>query len=121
MSFRIARNIAALDNREREFLRAAYLLYNASLIDVQTWRDLTFCFVYGDGSASIMSCEYREPIALPFNDGRGAVKYYADYHHSTVDSTVSKLLYILQGYAQQPDVPPLVQLLMSRMDGDGGS
>ncbi len=115
MSFRIARNLAAMDNHEREFLRATYLLYNANLIDLQAWRELSFCFVYGDGKASIMSCEYREPIELPFSDRPGAIKYFANYNQSTVESAVSKVRSIIECYAQEPNVPPVVQLLMSRM------
>jgi hypothetical protein len=115
MSFHIVRNLATMDNHDREFLRATYLLYNANLIDLQTWRELSFCFVYGDGKASIMSCEYREPIELPFNDGPGAIKYFANYNRSTVESALSKVRSIIECYAQEPNVPPIVQLLMSRM------
>lgn len=112
MSFRIASNIAEINSRQRDCLRAVYLLYNAGLIDQQVWRDLTFCFVYGDGKTSIISCEYREPIKLPFNDYAGAIKYYADCNHATVDGAVSKLFSILEAYAAKPDVPPVVQALL---------
>ena len=114
MSFRIARDLAAMDNRESELLRATYLLYNANLIDLQAWRDLTFCFVYGDGKAAIVSCDYREPIQLPFRDWQGAIEYYANCNQVSVESAVSKLRGIIERHAQMPDVPPVVELLLSR-------
>ncbi len=114
MSFRIARDLAAMDNRESEPLRATYLLYNANLIDLQAWRELTFCFLYGDGKAAIVSCDYREPIELPFRDWQGAIEYFANFHQATLESAVVKLRAIIECHAQKPNVPPVVQLLMSR-------
>jgi hypothetical protein len=114
MSFCIARDLAAMDSRESELLRASYLLYNANLIDLQAWRELTFCFVYGDGKAAIVSCDYREPIELPFHDWQGAIEYYANCHQATVESAVGKLRAIIERHAQKPNVPPVVELLLSR-------
>jgi len=114
MSFRIARDLEAIDNRESELLRATYLLYNAKLIDLQTWRELLFCLLYGDGKAAIVSCDYREPIELPFRDWQGAIEYFATYHQATVESAVSKLRAIIECHAQGPNAPPVVKLLMSR-------
>ena len=114
MSFRIARDLAVMDNRESEFLRATYLLYNAELIDLQAWREFTFCFLYGDGKAVIVSCDYREPIELPFRDWQGAIKYFANYHQATVESAAGKLCAIIECHAQKRNLSPAVQLLMSR-------
>ncbi len=119
MSFHIARDLATLDSRESEFLRATYLLYNAGEIDEQTWNDLTFCYVYGEGKAAIVSCEYREPVALPFSDGPGAIRYYSDAHHATIYNAAAKLLAIIDMHAQKAEVPPVVQALMSRLQDDG--
>jgi hypothetical protein len=114
MSFRIARDLAAMDSRESELLRASYLLYNAKLIDLQAWRELAFCFVYGDGKAAIVSCDYREPIELPFRDWPGAIEYFANCHQATVASAAGKLRAIIECHAQKPNVPPVVALLLSR-------
>jgi hypothetical protein len=114
MSFRIARDLATMDSRESELLRATYLLYNAELIDLQTWRELCFSILYGDGKAAIVSCDYREPIELPFRDWQGAIAYFANYHQATVESAADKLRSIIEGHAQNPDTPPVVQLLMNR-------
>jgi hypothetical protein len=114
MSFRIARDLASMDNRESELLRATYLLYNANLIDLQAWQELTFCFVYGDGKAAIVSCDYREPIELPFRDWQGAIEYFANCHQATVASAVGKLRAIIECHAQKPNVSPVVALLLSR-------
>jgi hypothetical protein len=91
MSFRLARPLEELGNRECEALRAAYLLYNDGLIDAQTWRDLTFGSIYGEGAAAIISCEYREPVPLPFSDDEGAIRYYAAAHAVTLEHTEHKL------------------------------
>ena len=114
MSFRIARDLAAMDSRDSELLRATYLIYNAKLIDLQAWRELAFCFVYGDGKAAIVSCDYREPIELPFRDWQGAIEYFADCHQATVASAAGKLRAIIERHAQLPVVPPVVALLLSR-------
>ena len=115
MSFRITRELATLDTRESELLRATYLLYNAGLMDEQTWRDLSFCLVYGDGKAALRSCEYREPVALPFSDGAGAIRYYADAHQATVAAAARKLLALVNSLAHKPDAPPLVEDLVRRL------
>jgi hypothetical protein len=115
MSFRLARPLMEMGNRESELLRAAYRLYNADLIDAQTWRDLTFCSVYGAGSASIISCEYREPVKLPFSDDAGAIKYYADAHQATAEKSERKLLAILERLALQPDALDVVLDSMRRL------
>lgn len=91
MSFRLARPLEELGSRECEVLRAAYLLYNDGLIDAQTWRDLTFGSIYGEGAAAIISCEYREPVPLPFSDDAGAIRYYAAAHALTLEHTEQKL------------------------------
>lgn len=117
MSFCISRDVAAIAPRERELLRATYLLYNAGLLAESAWRDLAFCFVYGDGKAAIESFDYREPVALPFSGGPGALGYYADAHHATVDGAATKLRAILASVAQRPDTPPLARELMARLDG----
>jgi len=95
MSFRLARPLEELGSRESEVLRTAYRLYNEGLIDAQTWRDLTFGSIYGAGAATIISCEYREPVALPFSDDAGAIRYYADAHAVTLEATERKLCDIL--------------------------
>lgn len=115
MSFHLARPLAEMGSRERELLRGAYLLYNADLIDAQTWRELTFCSVYGAGSASIVSCEYREPVALPFSDDAGAIRYYADCHEATSASTERQLLAILENLARQPGAPAVVRDSLRRL------
>ena len=106
MSFRITRELATLDTRESECLRAAYLLYNGGLIGLHTWQDLTFPIVYEGGKATLLSCEYREPVALPFHGGAGAVRYYANAHPATVDDSASKLLAIASTQMHKPDTPP---------------
>ena len=95
MSFRLARPLEELGSRECEVLRAAYLLYNDGLIDAQTWRDLTFGSIYGEGAAAIISCEYREPVPLPFSDDAGAIRYYAAAHSVTLEHSEQKLREIL--------------------------
>lgn len=115
MSFRLARPLAEMDSRESELLRAAYLLYNAELIDAPTWRELSFCSVYGAGSAAIVSCEYREPVELPFSDDAGAIQYYADAHEATLENTEWKLLAVLERLELQPDAHAVVRESMRRL------
>lgn len=115
MSFRLARPLAELGGREREVLRAAYRLYNADLIDAQTWRDLTFRGVYGAGTAAIVSCEYREPVPLPFSGDEGAIKYYADAHQASIDNPDGKLQQILEQLVLQSGATSVVQDSMRRV------
>jgi hypothetical protein len=120
MSFRLARPLAQMVCREREALRAAYRLYNAGLIDVETWRSLTFPGIYGGGAATILSCEYREPVKLPFSDDVGAIRYYADAHRATSEGAERTLLALLEQLAQQPDAPAVVRDSLQRMHAANG-
>jgi len=116
IGFCISRDIAAIAPAEQELLRATYLLYNAGLLAESDWRDLAFCFVYGDGKAAVESFDYREPVALPFSGGPGAIRFYADAHHATVDGAATRLRTILASVAQESDAPPLARDLLARLD-----
>jgi hypothetical protein len=115
MSIRLARPLAEMANREREVLRAVYLLHNADLIDADTWRALTFPGIYGGGAASIISCEYREPVKLPFSDDAGAIRFYADAHGAMGEDAERNLLAILNQLAQKPDAPAVVRESLQRV------
>lgn len=98
LNFRISRNLSAMDNREREFLRTTYLLYNGGVISEPQWRHLTFCLVYGDGKANIESWNVPSlsldgDVKLP--DGASVVEYFKVQHDATVDSAVSSLLTLM--------------------------
>jgi len=92
IEFRISRNLAAMDNREREFLRAAYLLRNAGAINETSWRRATFCFVWGDGKGVINHCLYDAPREAQIKDWPSAVRYFQQRHSASVDSAVSGLM-----------------------------
>lgn len=120
ITFRISRNIAAMENREREFLRTTYLLYNAGLISDAAWRLFSFAFINGNGKAAIDHWEYKNvPPEAGIKDGASLVKFYQDRNDAGVDGAVNAMLSVLEKVGQGSSAPSVAKEAQSRMRGGG--
>lgn len=97
IQFQISRNLAAMESREREFLRIVFLLYNRGHLNENQWRHFRFALINGNGKASIDEFNYLVYTQeTGIKDGPTTVKYYQDHDNATVDSAISELLGIIE-------------------------
>lgn len=115
-TFRIQRGLAAFETREREFLRAAYHLYNAGNIGEQDWRYYSFAFVNGNGKAQIVSYDMAFGVDQK-DDPQAIIKEFMDSVDGSVDSAVNRLLAQIAGLDSST---PAVAKFRSQLQGDGG-
>lgn len=121
MQFRISRNLATMEKREREFLRTTFLLYNNGKLDDNQWRYYRFAFINGNGKASIDDYNYYVPHDYQIKDAITMIKYYQDSDDGSVDSAINNLLKILDklGEDTNNDTSKHVKNIKKRIHGDG--
>lgn len=105
IQFRISRNIAKMEKREKEFLRSTFLLYNEGKLDESQWEYYRFAFINGDGKASIDACSWNvnEQIAGKIGDSISAVRYYQDQYDASVDSAINNFLSLMNSIEKNSD------------------
>ena len=121
MQFRISRNLATMEKREREFLRNTFLLYNRGNLDDNQWRYFRFAFINGNGKASLEDFNYYVSSDSGIKDGVTMLKYYQDIDDGSVDSAINKLLKIIDKIelnAKDNNLKP-VETMKRRIHGDG--
>ncbi|MEQ1794117.1 MAG: type IV secretory system conjugative DNA transfer family protein [Nitrospira sp.] len=120
IQFRISRGLAAMDPRDREFLRTAYLLFNANLISGPAFEYYRFAFISGNGKASIDSWTYSNELREKgVANGLTAVRFYQDLIDASVDSAVNALLGVLEKLGQAGNVSAVVKEIQGRLHGGG--
>lgn len=121
MQFRISRNLATMEKREREFLRTTFLLYNNGKLDDNQWRYYRFAFINGNGKASIDDYNYYVPHDYQIKDAITMIKYYQDSDDGSVDSAINNLLKIIDklGEDTNNDTSKHVKNIKKRIHGDG--
>lgn len=144
LQFRINRNLAAMEQREREFLRIAYSLYNNGQINDNQFEYYNFSLINGDGKAAIEEYRYSWGLddltknsylstgnqngkyehRLPNNceslkDGPTTVKFYQDHARASVDSAINNLLKIIEEVGQNNENIKQVKDIKKRIHGDG--
>jgi type IV secretion system protein VirD4 len=122
IGFRIARNLAGMDNREREFLRTVELLAAMGWDEAWcTWK--RFGLIWGDGKASIEERNYNLPNGKEagVKDDKTAIAWYAAQNNVTVDSVINDVLKTVESLnlqAAKSDIPiPVLQGIKSRLTG----
>jgi type IV secretion system protein VirD4 len=121
MQFRISRNLATMEKREREFLRTTFLLYNNGKLDENQWRYYRFAFINGNGKASIDDYNYLVPRDYGIKDAITMVKYYQDSDDSSVDSAINNLLRIIDNLEEHTnnDSSKHLKSIRKRIHGNG--
>lgn len=114
--FRISRSLGAMEQREREFLRTTYRLYNAGKITMDQWRRFSFAFINGNGKASIDAFKFSAPYGSDVKDGPSALRYFQDKTEGSVDSSVNALMRVLE---EAGDGDSTVKEAQTRMHGGG--
>ena len=94
LTFCISRNLAAMEPREREFLKIALLLYNTGKVNDFGFNYYLFAFLNGNGKAYIENYSYKN-IFENFSDAPGMVKFYQDKWDASVDSAINSLLQLM--------------------------
>lgn len=111
----ISRSLVSMDNREREFLRTAFLLFNRSILSKEQYKYYLFSFVNGNGKASVETfgnCidPYSDkwtkfgdlnklnlsPIIKVESDAYGFVKRYTEKEGGSVDQAINSLLKVIE-------------------------
>jgi type IV secretion system protein VirD4 len=122
IGFRIARNLAGMDNREREFLRTVELLA-ATGWDAAWCSAKRFGLIWGDGKASIEDRNYNVPNGKEagVKDDKTAIAWYAAQHNVTVDSAINDILKTVEGLNQEAarthTQSPVLHSIRSRLTG----
>lgn len=94
--FDIHRNIAAMEQREREFLKTTMLLFNSAKLSDTQYRYYLFAFVNGNGKASVNTWNYSVwDQGRGIKDGPSAVRFYQEQNDASTDSAVNHILKIL--------------------------
>ena len=110
VELRISRSLAAMEPREREFLRTVYLLFNAGEINEQQFRYYGFAFINGDGKATIDRWTYWFPgeeyvAEAGIKNGPDVVRFHQNQRDASVDSAVNALMGVLQKLGRKATAP----------------
>jgi type IV secretion system protein VirD4 len=122
IGFRIARNLAGMDNREREFLRTVELLA-ATGWDEHWCNWKRFGLIWGDGKASIEDRNYNLPNGKEagVKDDKSAIAWFAAQNNVTVDSVVNDVLKTVEslneGAAREQMSVPVLLRIKGRLTG----
>ncbi len=121
VQFRISRNLATMEKREREFLRTVFLLRNSGKLSDGAWDYYRFAFINGNGKASIDDYNYSIFQNTGIKDRITMVKFYQDHFDASVESAMNKLLKVIETVGQAPDNDNLKQVkeIKNRIHGGG--
>jgi type IV secretion system protein VirD4 len=119
---RISRNLAAIETREREFLRTVELLDVNSNGESAEWCSrMKFGLLWGNGKATIEEYHYSVPENQGVKDAHSAVGWYASRIGATVDSSINEILQNVEklgGAAPQGGtLQPVMQSINARLKG----
>lgn len=93
IKFKISRNIAAMEKKERELLRTVFLLRNYEKLDNKQWNYYRFAFINGNGKASIN--EWRKVGWDNIHDGVSLIREYQNWYDASVESATNSLLKLM--------------------------
>jgi len=122
ISFRISRNLAMMEQREREFLRTVFLLGNSGKLNNDQWGYYRFALINGNGKASIDEYHYyhfgdnRLDI---IRDGPTTIKYFQDSEDASVDSAINNLLKKMENLGQDVSNTKQIKGMNDRIHGSG--
>jgi len=111
--FTQSRNLSIMEPREREFLKATFVLYNNNLITSENFSYYLYAFVNGNGKAAIDEIGWKHYYQLfakaennhaaitymnqnCFNDNQTAIKFSQNVNDTSVDSAITKLMTKMQ-------------------------
>jgi type IV secretion system protein VirD4 len=119
---RISRNLAAIETREREFLRTVELMDANSDGESAEWcARMKFGLLWGNGKATIEESQYTLPENSGVKDAQSAVTWYASRIGATVDSTINEILKNIERLGgeleQGHEMMPLMQNINARLKG----
>lgn len=121
IQFRISRNLALMEQREREFLRTVFLLGNSGKLNDYQWDYYRFALINGNGKASIGEYEYQlfGDDTTGIRDGPTAIKYYQDRYDASVDSAINNLLKKMENLGQDVSNTKQIKGMNDRIHGSG--
>jgi type IV secretion system protein VirD4 len=126
----ISRNLASMETREREFLRAVELIHSVS--DTREKEEGWYNWakgglIWGDGKANINEHWYNlwekhgETVTTLFKDAPSAIKWHMDKQLASVDKVVNNVLQRLEKLAsqngQRPELAALLKSINKRLKG----
>jgi len=118
---RISRNLAAIETREREFLRAVELVDVNSNSSAEWCSRMKFGLLWGNGKATIEEYQYGLQESQGVKDAQSAVTWYASRIGATVDSSINEILKNVErlgGTLPQGDrLQPVMQSINARLKG----
>lgn len=117
VEIRIFRNLVTMEPKEKELLRAAFLLYNEGLIDAEDYRLSLFSFVNGNGKAAIEYYKYKAYEEEGIKDGASCVKYFQDKNDASVESASNHLLAFIKNQSLKSGSHSLISTIQSRLVG----
>lgn len=116
----LARNLASMEPREREFLKNTFLLFNEGQITPQNYCYYLLAFVYGNGKGSIVDYDYlTHSSESGVKDGPSCVKYIVDHWDASVDSAVNHLLRRIEELSVENNTPRFLKEMKGRIHGGG--
>jgi len=120
IQFQLSRNLASMEQREREFLRTTFLLYNSGLLSNSQWEYYCFAFVNGNGKASVDSYSYYiQSESTGVKNAPSAVKYYEGLKDASVDSAINSLMGLIEKLSIEGKNTKLISEIKNRTVGGG--
>lgn len=121
LGFRISRNLAAIETREREFLRTVELLDVSTTGNAEWCSRMRFGLLWGNGKATIDSYQYFVQQSNGVKDGQTLVAWYASRIGGTVDSTINEILQNVEKLGGETTkakpLAPVLQDINARLKG----
>ncbi|WP_026611497.1 type IV secretory system conjugative DNA transfer family protein [Methylocaldum szegediense] len=107
--FRISRNLATMEPREREFLRVVELLNVLDEADAEKgWYGWArFGLIWGNGKATVDDYSYRMwATEKGVRDGPSAIRWFMEKSDASVDSVINAVLQRLEKKAAEASAKP---------------
>ncbi|HEY3699998.1 MAG TPA: type IV secretory system conjugative DNA transfer family protein [Spongiibacteraceae bacterium] len=120
-AFTISRNLAAMDVREREFLRVIELM-QATLSDSEQrlgwYRWAKFGLLWGDGKATIDGYSwFMFDKEKGVRDGPSMLKWFASDSGASVDSVINSVLKAVEDGNQVEVTDPIIKSMLQDING----
>ncbi len=117
-TFEILRAVASMPTRDREALRALYLIYNAGLgISDYNFFACRLGIVFGDGKGNILG-GYKYSMPQSVNSADAAVRWIS---HDNLEASVNLVLVEAQRVIRQNPDHPVARYLKDRLFPDSSS
>ncbi|VAW78074.1 hypothetical protein MNBD_GAMMA15-1111 [hydrothermal vent metagenome] len=121
LEFSIYRSLSTMPPRERETLRAAYLLHNAGLMDDHSFDISRLGLIFGDGKCQVQSWEFdfsgNEEVEGKVSSINDAINLLMSWYNISVESIVTQVFSELDQLGKDKADNPTVKSVKKHLKG----